>query len=255
MALVKKSNSRAPITYVHLGRGEDSGFKLVRGSGTEKVVESFDHVTGIPAGFYMKPELIYEVAKDLRAKGVNPNSVDLAKYEEDQIKYVATLLLKDGETGEMVGVNFDMHDSLGGKLIGMLNTAIREGSVTGDFNLRTFYAAPKTKYNDSEKGRSSINMRLNQEGAVDLKPIYLTEGGEVLMDPEKPGQPGMLPMGTVAGRVKGKDIWEFSARNAVITETALAVHEHFKKDAPADNHTEEGGVDLDEAAAAAAPKP
>lgn len=261
MALGQKNQNRPPITYVQLGRGEDYGFKhnvneLDAGGKPVRVTKSYDHVTGIPVGFYVKEELIYEVAKALREKNINPQTADLSKFQEDEIKHVATVMLRDPESGEMVGVTFDMHDSLGGKIVGMLNAARLNGTLNQDFNLRTFYAAPHSKYNDSDKGRSSINMRANgsNDNADDIKPVFLAEDGSPLMDAEHPDQFAKLPMGKVSGRVKGKDVWEFSERNLVITNTAVTLLDHFKKpeSAPADEE-----VDVNEAArvAGAAPAP
>lgn len=258
MGLVNKSSNRAPITYVALSRNEDYGFKL---KGTEvgtdgqpvAVTKSYDNVTGIPVGFYVKEEPIYELVKAARAKGQDPRTIDMSKLQEDEIQHVATLMLKDPETQELVGVNFQLHESLGGKIVGMLNAARLNNALGQDFSLRTFYSPPKSKYNDSEKGRSSVNMRLNgsNDSADDLKPVFLNEDGSPFMSTEHPDQHAKLPMGVEGARVKGKPVWDFSGRNAVITNTAVVLLEHFKK--PAQTPTEDESVDLGEAARAAAP--
>lgn len=258
MALVKQNANRAPITYVSLARGEDYGFKRkvtnVGPNGQPVVVtESYEHVTGVPVGFYTKMEPIYELVKDARAKGQDPRAIDVSKLKDDEVQHTATLMLKDPETQELVGVNFSMHDGMGGKIVGMLNAARLNNDLGQDFSLRTFYSAPKSKYNDSDKGRSSINMRPNgsTDKAADLVPVFLNEDGSTFMDAEKPDQLGRLPMGTVGGRVKGKDVWEFSARDDVISITALELLEHFKK--PEQTDADDEAVNLAEAARAASP--
>lgn len=259
MALGKANDARSNITYVSLSRSEDAGFKrsvntVDENGAPKKGVETYPYVTGIPIGFSMKQELVYEVSKELRAKGINPMNEDLSKYKEYQKKYVSTVLLRDPETTEVIGVNFDLHDSLGGKVVGMLNSA-RLNTLTGqDMNLRTFYAPPNSKYNDKPKGRSSVNMRVNgsDKAIEDIRPAYLDEAGEVVMDKLDPTRYAGLPMGEESVDAKGKSVWTFAARDEMISLTALAVLDHFKK--PADIHAEhhgEGGIDLDEAAHAA----
>jgi hypothetical protein len=258
MALGNKDSARTPIIYAQLSRSEDYGFKRTiktinpADGAPQNHIESYDHVTGIPAGFYIREEPTFEVVKALRAAGTDPRTVKIETLKDHEIKHVATLMLKDPETGEMIGINFDLHDSLGGKIVGMLNAARMSDSLGQDFNLRTFYSAPHTKYNDSDKGISSINMRPNGSANKedDIKPVFLDDAGAPLMDATQPGGYARLPMGTVAAEIKGKKHWEFSARNVVITNTSFALLEHFKKPAHA---PEDEGVDLSEAAKAAAP--
>lgn len=261
MALVKSAQNRGNnITYVSLSRGPDAGFKHSVNKpdgqgGTTKAVESYENVTGIPVGFSFKQELTYDTVKVLRDKGVNPRNEDLAKYEDWQKKYVATVLLKDPETTEVIGVNFDMHDSLGGKVIGMLNSARIHEATDHDMSLRTYFAPPKSKYNDSDKGRSSVNMRPNgsDKREDDIVPIYLDGEGNIVMDPQDPNKYGKLPMGVEVPMPKGKPVWTFEARDDMISATALAVLEHFKRPETAPVEAE-SGIDLDEAAGAAAPR-
>jgi hypothetical protein len=272
MALVQNQSGRAAATYVALIQGEKAGFRQylgmsapTDGSDAKRMTQTYPAVTGVPSAFFIKQELTYEAATALRAKGGDPKSVDVTKADPNDTKYVATLMLKDAVSAEVVGVNFDMHDPLGGKLVGMLNALRMEKRLGEDMSVRLFYAAPGSKYNLTEKGRTSINMSPNIEGADEkVQPVFTDEHGNPILNTEDvknkagevvalAGSPAMLPMGVVAATVKGKQIWDFSARDNVITATALTVLAAFK--APADNHAEEEGANFADAAAAAAPQP
>lgn len=271
MALGTNSNQRPPTTYVHLGRGTNSGFRHNAGSTTDaagvvtKIVNTYDFVTGKIAGLYLDEELVYEVSKKLRENGGNPKNVDLSTYQDYEKQYVASLMLKDPDSEEVVSVGFEVGDSMGGKIIGMLNAMRLNGTLDQMVKIRTYYSPPKSKYNVSEKGRDSVNMApfdplTPDVKGEDIKPIFLDADGLPWMK-EDGITPEMLPMGTVVKIPGRKDVWDFSLRDGIILETALTLFEHFEAQKKAhkqghndhDDHDDhdDGGVDLSEAAAAA----
>lgn len=274
MALGKSSNQRPPIIRVNLGRGENAGFhhKVGVDEKQEKIINSYDHVTGVPVALFIKEELIYAVSKELRDKGLDPNAAKMADFDPDQKRHVGSLHMRDVETGDVVAVSIDLSDSLGGKVVGMAHAQILAGLAGQEVKLRTFYAPPHSRYNTTDKGHDSINMAPFDSAnptpsvkPVDIKPVFLDNEGQPMYKDD--GTPQPLPMGVITGRAKGKDIWDFSARNDIILETALAVSEHYQalKNAPADNAAQHHGdeedgldlnsLDLNEAAAAASATP
>ena len=279
MALVNDTKKSANITFVHLAGGEKMGFKHrvpgVDENGVANVItNTYNSVTGIPSGLSMKQELIYAVSKDLRDKGQDPSKADLSQYDDDQKKWVGALMLKDPVSNEMISVSFPLSDSLGGKIIGMLNTLRLENRLGEDMKLRTFHSPANTKINTSDKSYDSINMRPNgsEVKEADIKAVYMkNDSGDLLL--KEDGTPDMLPMGVITGRSKGKDVWAFTERDNLIMETAMVVLDNFKamKDAQTQTQTQaqtqahahdangdggdEGGVDLDEAMRAAGSAP
>lgn len=266
MGFGNNGGKKGPSVYLKLDGGETGGFKHFTGmseptdgSPPQRIVHTYSYVTGFPVGFFVNVEVAYAAAVELRKKGVDPRKVDMEKLPEYEKNYVAALHLKDAKTGEIQAVTFDLYDNQGGKIAGMLNNLRMNNAMNQDLKLFFFHRGPNTKYNSADKGKDSINMAPTSATTKEENiPAIFLKDGVVLMNPADhefaPNQPAMLPMGKVVAVDKGRSIWVFDERDAVIAETAVALCEHFSpKAAPTDASAEHESVDPSEAFAAAAP--
>ena len=250
-----------PTVYVRLGHGEGVGF--IQNMGDSGKITHQD-VAGRVAAFYVREEVAFEAAKAMRSKGQDPNKVDLATLESSDKQFVGALRLRDDNPAEPdVVVNFRLDDSLGGKIVGILHAQLLDGQLKkGAENnpmlaFSTFYRPPHSKYNDSDKGKDSLNawpLDLPKSKESYITPVYLNAAGDDILrygdeHPQK-GEIAGLPMGEKV--VVGKQvIWDHSARDEIILSTAVAVTAVFAKQAEEDTQSEQDGVDMNEAAAAA----
>lgn len=195
-------------------------------------------VEGHVAGFVTKEEPNYD----------DPKVNDIMGY--------ATFT--DPEGGPNVVVKFNVLSTFGRKVVGLLNAAKDADPVV---HLYTSHAAAGAKIGDGEplaRAQSYINARRGDVKGERFVPLYAGPDGLALRKPD--GTPAQLPMGT-KHIVARKEIWSFEEADEVAINTAVVLVDHYK--ALADAHaeangaapTEDGGVDLNEAASAAAPRP
>jgi len=249
-----------PTVYVRLGHGENVGFIQNMGDGGKITHQD---VAGRVAGFYVREEVTFEAGKAMRNKGQDPNKVDLTTLEPSEKQFVGALRLRDDNPAEPdVVVNFRLDDSLGGKIVGilhaqLLNNQLKKGAENNPMlAFSTFYRPPNSKYNDSDKGKDSLNawpLDLPKSKDSYIVPVYLNAAGDDILrnvEGERKGEIAGLPMGEKV--VVGKQThWDHSARDEVILSTAVAVTAVFAKQAQEDTQSEQDGVDMNEAAAAA----
>lgn len=270
MALVKDNGGTGGGNriFVTLVGGEHAGFRQKLGmstptDGSDPVQQTatYPAVTGVPVAFGTREVLTY--AARLKMREANPSidfkTLDLSKLDDDQVESVAYLNLKDKDTGEVVSVSFDVHSREGGKIIGALNAARLAGALGEDMKLKAFFAEPGSKYTRSAKGETVLSLGPNVEGAQNYRPVFTGADGQPLLNAQDvkdgagnvvaaAGSHASLPFGE-EHTVGKKKIWDFTARDEVISQTALSVLDAFK-DAPTDNDS----VNYADAASAAAPK-
>lgn len=192
-----------------------------------------DYVAGRVAGFVAKEE---------------------PTYDDPKVKeFIGYGTFSDPEGGPNIVVKFPMASGFGRKLVGLMNASKQSDQVV---YLHTNQADAGTKIGDKtlEKPAAYINMRFGDAKGAKVVPVYADENGQPLLD-EK-GEPVQLAMG-VKHDIAKKIIWDFTAADDMTMNTAIALTEHFSKAAQGDHHTaahDDGGIDLNEAAAAAAPR-
>lgn len=162
------------------------------------------------------------------------------------------------EAGPDAIVKFSLTSGFGRKMVGLICAAAMED--VKQIHLQTNRADAGTKIGDMvlEKAQAYLNMKVDDAHGRKLTPVYMTAGAEPLLD-EK-GAPARLPQAeeVVVNRKKQLD---FSAADEVVEQTAkvlvvmYAVDQHAEADEShaAEAGADDGGIDLAEAAAAAAP--
>lgn len=262
MALGKNENNLPSITFVNLVGGPKGGFMHQTGVSTNddgsvtRHKTAYANVTGKLVTVKVEEQLKYGVAKKLRDQGMDPRKADLGTFKPFEKHWVGRLVLRDHEDVS-IGVGFDLDESMGAKLAGLLNAHLMAGDIEKPVMIRMFHAAAGSKYTTSPKGSDTLNMSpYDPAGRRDVKvddvvPVFLKDDGSVLMNQAGDG-PGMAPMGEMYETRSGSTEWDFSARDNVVMNTIVPLVEHFAtkdKPAPAD-----GDVDLAEAAHAATPR-
>lgn len=258
----EKSGPGIPPVYVYLGHLEKTGFCV---KGPDGQVEVYPELTGILVDFKTRIELTGEAAKMYKDRGIAPNKmvIDEAfqRDKPEELHEVVVARFRDTEPNQPdIVLSFPVTDSLGGKILGMLNAVRMSERLQDPITLFAFYRAPNTRYNDSAKGKSSVNAVYTGDERIRnnyIEAVYMDESGaEVYRNAEGLSIP---PMGKelVLGK---KKVWDFSERDAVLSGTAvvLALDYYQKKQAPTDTNQSaqdagDDGINLDEAAAAAAP--
>lgn len=255
-------NSR-PTIYASLGHGENTGFRVKGADGT---MTTYSELTGVLVGLKTRQELTGEAAKSYKDRGTNPSKVDISKCDPSELHDVVLARFRDEDESQPdIVLTFPVTDSLGGKILGMLNTVRMSERMSDPVTVFTFYREPNSRYNDSSKGKSSVNAIYAGDEKIResyIQGTYMTsEGDEVYLNDQGQSYP---PMGKEIPVGKGKTVWNFEERDGVLSGTAVALAYHFVQqqtptNAEADRlaaevaAAEDGGIDLDEAAAAAAP--
>ena len=159
--------------------------------------------------------------------------------------------------GSTVVVKFPLASQAGRKLIGLLN-AVKDTEPCIHLYTNLANAGDTIGDRTLDKAQAYLNMRLGDKAGEKVTPTYCDEQGQVLMDAEK-NVPAGLPMG-VQVVVNRKTVWDFGAADDVAMNTAFALVNHFHRQAEGDSHAdgaasqEDEGINLAEAAAAAAPR-
>lgn len=200
--------------------------------------QTYNFVEGEIVNFRVKEEPRYD----------NPNEKELMGY----------VTVRDlGEQPDVV-VKFPLLGQAGRKLVGLVAAAVEANA--GSVHIYTNYAEAGTKLGDKvlDKPQAFINAKLGDAKGEKLTPLYYGEDGKPLL--KEDGKPAPLPMGE-KHVIARKEVWDFTAADNIVGQTALVLVEHFKRDGEAHTHADSEGeeavsvdddeLDLQEAASAA----
>lgn len=262
MALGSKNSGfgpKRPVIYVRLRHGADGGFQQVMPDGATLTHSEF---SGRIDWFGLRQEVTAAKAKELRASNIDPRTVDLEKLPEKDKQLVASMRVRDDDPAEPdVQLSFSVDDSLASKIVGAANALRLNNQLTSDGNanpvvaLKFFHRPAKSKYNDGTKDKDSMNLFfVGEDGRTTdkIQPVFMASEHVVYKAADGSDN---LPMGEHKGVGTKHEYWDFSERDNIVIETAVSVAQVFlrQQPAPADNDGGDG-VDLNEAAAAAAPQ-
>ena len=165
---------------------------------------------------------------------------------------IADVAQEGAEAGPNVVVKFPLAGGAGRRLVGLMN-AVKDGDPV--VHIYTNHAEAGTKIGEKAliKPQAYLNMRIGDSKGEKIAPVYAGEDGQPLLDDK--GAFAQLPMGELL-TVNRKSVWDFTKADDVCMNTAAAVADHFVKaaDGHADAPAGEEGIDLNEAARAAAPQ-
>jgi len=177
---------------------------------------------------------------------------------QPQVTYpIATVRLSDGES-----VKIRLDQNLGRTVIGLLAAnALSHGD--GPVDIYVSHVRAGERIGDGQpfdKDKSFISVKpAGAETSAKFSPIYAGEDGQILMDGE--GKAAGLPKAKLV-RLNGKEQYDFEEVNNIAVYTAAGLQSYYlDKDARAhkahqgpDDGDQHEGIDLGEAAAAAAPR-
>lgn len=255
MAIVKANTNRQSLTFISLVERTNKHFSA------EELAKNPE--VKVPGFLYKNPQGHHELARQLTGSVVSVK-VGTDKYEapgKPAVEYpIATVRLTDGES-----VKVRLDQALGRTVIGLLaSNALSHGDGPVDIYVSQIRAGERIGDGPVfERDRSFISVKA--EGAPNkerFSPIYAGEDGQIMVDGE--GKPLGLPKAKVV-RFQGKEQLDWEEINNIAVWTAVGLETHYKhKDALAhssgqapDDHDQQGnddGIDLAEAAAAAAPR-
>lgn len=262
----KKYTSR-PTVYLRLRHGDDGGFEqtIKEKENVKKVMHT--DFSGRVAMFKLREEVTAAKAKELRAQGIDPRTVDVAAMAPKDLQLVCMVRLRDDNPAEPdVALNFNLDDSLAQKFVGGLNALRLNGQLTANVQsnpvimMNYFHRPANSKYNSSPKAKDSVNtfyVDENGERGEKINPVYMSAENTVYADADGGNN---LPMGEHVGVGTKHEYWDFQARDNIILETAMAVRDVFPVQSNADHEQnaeqDDAAINLDEAAAAASvPQP
>ena len=209
--------------------------------GAEKKVVMHEHVEGNLINFSLKEQPIFED----RLVKVNPRT-----------EIICSATFKDDKNGPNVVVSVPLMSGFGRKLAGLVNATKHTSPFV---RLRASWADTGTQFGESKPlMKPTAYLTMNKDGPKGdrIDPLYVDNSGKELR--LENGAPAMLPMGTPV-LINKKEVWDFTACDEIAAATAATAAEYFAAQreghheaaapAPADD-----GVDLNEAAEAAAPR-
>ncbi|KWT69574.1 MULTISPECIES: hypothetical protein [unclassified Variovorax] len=253
MAIVKANTNRQSLTFISLVERTN---KHLSAAEVEKNPE-----LKVPGFLYKNPQGQHELARQLSGSVVSVK-VGTDKYEpvgQPAVVYpIATVRLTDGES-----VKIRLDQQLGRTVIGLLAAnALSHGDGPVDIYVSHVRAGDRIGNGEPfDRDRSFISVK--PEGAANnmkFAPIYAGEDGQILVDGE--GKPAGLPKAKTV-RFQGQDRLDWEEINNIAVWTAAGLESYYKdKDAqahtssqaPDDHEQQNDGIDLNEAAAAAAPR-
>lgn len=252
MAIVKANTNRQSLIFISLVERTN---KHLSAAEIEKNPEF-----KVPGFLYKNEQGQHELARQLSGSVVSVK-VGTDKYEapgQPAVVYpIATVRLTDGES-----VKIRLDQQLGRTVIGLLAAnALSHGDGPVDVYVSQIRAGERIGNGEPfDRDRSFISVK--PEGAdkgEKFTPIYAGEDGQILVDGE--GKPAGLPKAKTV-RFQGKDQLDWEEINNIAVWTAAGLESYYKdKDAQAhtsnqapDDHDPQDGIDLNEAAAAAAPR-
>lgn len=213
-----------------------------------------------------KSKWIYEKAVHQFVEGriINFKVSEESVYEKPDEKYkVGNLRLRDVpqqgvEAGPDVMVKFRLDSGHGRKLMGLIANAMWHDERV--VHIKTNRADAGEKIGDQvlEKARAFVTMNVGDRHGKRVDPPYYldAEKGEVRTEN---GVVAELPRG-VQHIIAKKTVWDFAQADAWTEQTAEVIQRVFtevphERDIQNDSHVDDGGdgIDLGEAAAAAAP--
>lgn len=173
------------------------------------VYQTYNFVEGEITNFRVKEEPRYD----------DPNEKEFIGY--------ATFKDVGPEAGPDVVVKFPLLGQAGRRVVGLVAAAVeaRAGSV----HLYTNFAEAGTKIGDKvlDRPQAYINAKVGDSKGEKLMPLYYGEDGKPLMTAE--GKPQPLPMGE-KHVIARKEVWDFTAADNMVSQTALVLVDHFKRD-------------------------
>ncbi|OUL98810.1 hypothetical protein [Variovorax sp. JS1663] len=253
MAIVKSNTDRKSLIFISLVERTNKHLS------DAEIAKNPEHK--VPGFLYKNPEGKHELARQLSGSVVSVK-VGTDKYEpvgQPAVVYpIATVRLTDGES-----VKIRLDQQLGRTVIGLLAAnALSHGDGPVDIYVSHVRAGDRIGNSEPfDRDRSFISVK--PEGAANntkFGPIYAGEDGQILVDAE--GKPAALPKAKTV-RFQGQDRLDWEEINNIAVWTAAGLESYYKdKDAqahtssqaPDDNEQHNDGIDLNEAAAAAAPR-
>jgi hypothetical protein len=253
MAIVKANTNRQSLIFISLVERTN---KHLSAAEIEKNPEF-----KVPGFLYKNEQGQHELARQLSGSVVSVK-VGTDKYEpagQPAVVYpIATVRLTDGES-----VKIRLDQQLGRTVIGLLAAnALSHGDGPVDMYVSHVRAGDRIGNGEPfDRDRSFISVK--PEGAANntkFTPIYAGEDGQILVDGE--GKPAGLPKAKTV-RFQGQDRLDWEEINNIAVWTAAGLESYYKdKDAqahtsnqaPEDHEQQNDGIDLSEAAAAAAPR-
>lgn len=208
--------------------------------------------TGAPAG---EKQFNYETVTHGFVEGHLTGFVTKEEptYDDKNIKeFIAYATIADVDGGPNVVVKFPLAQSAGRRLVGLLN-AVKGGGPM--IHLYTNHAEAGTEIGTKklEKPQAYLNLRAGGPKGEKIDPIYVDADGQALFGDD--GKPMQLAMGVPVAVAK-KTHWDFTAADDMAFNTALALTDHFTKQADGHDDKPEDGISAHEAAAvASAPAP
>ncbi|TAL65753.1 MAG: hypothetical protein EPN79_11275 [Burkholderiaceae bacterium] len=173
---------------------------------------------------------------------------------QPEVYPIATVRLSDNES-----VKVRLDQNLGRTVIGLLAAnALSHGDGAIDIYVNHIRAGGRIGDGPAfDKDKSFINVKpMGADTTEKFKPIYAGDDGQILVDAE--GKPAPLPKADIV-RFQGKDRYDWEKINNIAVNTARGL-EGFYKDKEASAHNQgaapahDDPIDLDAAAAAAAPR-
>jgi len=124
-------------------------------------------------------------------------------------------------------VRYPLLQQAGRRLTGLIAAAVDKQA--GAVHIYTNFAEEGTKIGEKvlDRPQAFINAKVGNNRGDKLVPLYFDEQGKPLLDED--GKPAPLPMGT-KHIIARKEVWDFTEADNVVSQTALALVEHFKRD-------------------------
>lgn len=199
----------------------------------------------------------YKLARSLTGNIAN---VRLGEDEYEGRKFpVASMRLVDGDNVDEV-VKFRLDQGIGRSLIGLIAASeLNHGGGTIDVYINQSFAGDKWGNGTiATKDQVFINMKpAGAETSAKFKPVYVDQNGQIVTFKNDKGEDSPLPMAKKV-KINGQEQWDFGEQTELAMNNARCLEAHFKtRESEVQNQApahDEGGIDLDEAAAAAAPR-
>lgn len=209
--------------------------------------------TGLPAG---EKQFNYETAMHGFVEGhlIGFRTKEEPTFDDKTVnEFIGYATVADVDGGPNVVVRFPLAQSAGRRMVGLLN-AVKGGGPM--IHLYTNHADIGTVIGDKTltKAQAYLNLRAGGPKGEKIDPVYADAEGNAILDDK--GFPAQLAMG-VPVVVAKKTHWDFTAADDMAFNTALALTEHYTKQADGhDDKPAEDGINPHEAAdAAGAPAP
>jgi hypothetical protein len=246
MALAKRENTGSDAIFVDLKLGTQKG---EAGVGFRQVVGTSPNPNaGTPGA--PKNRYSYDMHNLLTGRVTGFHIAEEPTYDDPTKKEMISYTSLTDEDNTRVVCRVPLASSSGRTFVGLVNAAVLSKQSAA---FATYFFPVGSKSLDgtpSAKAKSYVNGYIGDPKGTKLTPTYNDASGKVMMD-EK-GQPARLPLGVEVRLGAGKTAWVFEEADNIAAHTAAQLLQHFaaEKEQASDNHDQ--GVDVNEAAAAAA---